>query len=72
VTRRIADVQSAYRTISADYAHRILRRYGVSYIVVGPLERAYFPGGQLKWRAGEGKYWHPVYRNPGVVIYKLD
>jgi YYY domain-containing protein len=72
VTRRITDVQTAYRTISADLANRIFRRYGVSYVVVGPLERAYFPQGQAKWRFGEGRYWHAVYRNPGVTIYKLN
>jgi uncharacterized membrane protein len=72
VTDRIADVQIAYRTLSADFAYRILRRYGVSYVVVGPLERAYFPEGQVKWRFGEGRFWHAVYRNPGVTIYKLN
>jgi YYY domain-containing protein len=72
VTDRIADVQTAYRTLRADVAYRILRRYGVSYVVVGPLERAYFPGGQMKWPLGEGRFWHAVYRNPGVTIYKLN
>ena len=72
IMSRIADVQQAYSTISVDVAHQIFRRYGVSYFVVGQLERAYYPGGQSKWPAGDGRYWHRVYHNPGVDIYKLD
>jgi YYY domain-containing protein len=72
VRQRIADVQTAYSTTQPELASRIFRRYGVSYFVVGPLERAYFPQGQDKWPAGEGTLWHTVYRNPGVRIYQLD
>jgi uncharacterized membrane protein len=72
VRQRIADVQTAYGTTSPQRAYRIFRRYGVSYFVVGALERAYFPNGQNKWPAGDGIYWHLVYRNPGVQIYKLE
>jgi YYY domain-containing protein len=72
VRERIADVQAAYQTTDASLANRIFRRYGVSYFVVGPLERAYFPEGQSKWPAGDGTDWHLVYRNAEVQIYKLD
>ena len=72
VSERVIDVQKAYSTISADVAYRIFRRYGVSYFVVGQLERAYFPAGQSKWPSGDGRYWHPVYSNPGTDVYKLD
>jgi uncharacterized membrane protein len=68
---RIADIQSAYGTRDARRAYAVFRRYGVSYFVVGPLERAYFPHGQDKWRTGEGSLWRLVYRNPGVEIYRL-
>jgi YYY domain-containing protein len=71
VRHRIEDVQSAYRTRSAETAYAILRRYGVAYVVVGLLERAYFPEGQAKWRSGDGTFWRRVYRNPGVDIYRL-
>lgn len=71
VRSRIADVQKVYRTTSAEEAYGILRRYDVAYVVVGPLERAYFPDGQLKWLSGEGRFWRRVYRNPGVEIYRL-
>jgi len=72
VARRIADVQAAYRTTSADTAYTIFRQYGVSYFVVGLLERAYFPHEQVKWRVGAGRYWHAVYANPGVTVYEID
>ena len=71
VTKRIQDVQTAYRTTDARVAYSIFRRYGVRYFVVGPLERVYFPQGQSKWRSGQGSLWNLVYENPGVRIYQL-
>jgi YYY domain-containing protein len=71
VTKRIEDVQAAYRTTDARLAYSIFRRYGVRYFAVGPLERAYFPQGQSKWRSGQGSLWNLVYENPGVRIYQL-
>jgi len=52
-------------------AHRILTRYGASYLVVGELERAYFPEGAAKWEEGIGRYWTLAYENPGVRIYRV-
>ena len=72
VRKRISDVQLAYSTPDPNVARRVFLRYGVSYFVVGPLERAYYPDGQAKWQAREGIDWQEVYRNPGVQIYKLD
>ena len=72
VTERIADVQEAYATTDPNVAYEIFSRYGASYFVVGLLERAYFPEGQLKWAEGTGRLWTLVYRNPGVQIYRLE
>jgi YYY domain-containing protein len=72
VRRRISDVQTAYGTSEPALAARIFRRYGASYFVVGPLERAYFPAGQAKWALGIGRYWRLVYDSPDVQIYELD
>ena len=71
VRRRIADVQQAYGTTDPALAARIFRRYGASYFVVGPLERAYFPAGQAKWKLGIDKYWQLAYAGPDVQIYAL-
>jgi uncharacterized membrane protein len=60
-----------YATKDPSVAHRILERYGASYVVVGPLERAYYPAGTDKWAAGDGRFWTLVYRNPGVQIYRV-
>jgi YYY domain-containing protein len=71
ILRRIEDVQELYGTADAAAAHRILRRYGASYVVVGRLERAYFPDGAAKWSTGEGRLWETAYRNAGATIYRV-
>lgn len=72
VRDRVNAVQKLYRTKDAAIAYRILNRFDASYVVVGPLERAYFPQGTAKWAAGEGRYWTLVYENPGVQIYRVE
>ena len=71
ILRRIADVQHAYRTTDAQAAYDTFHRYGARYVVVGPLERAYFPAGQAKWKQGIGFLWDVAYRNAGVEILRL-
>jgi len=71
VHARVAEVQTAYRTTDPAEAHRILTSYGASYVVVGGLERAYFPEGTAKWEEGDGRYWALVYRNPGTRVYRV-
>jgi YYY domain-containing protein len=71
VARRIRDVQEAYRTTDPTRARRLLARYGTRYIVVGPLERAYFPEGFGKWAQGTGRFWTLAYRNPGAEILRM-
>lgn len=71
VPARIAAVQEVFRTRDPDRAYKILRRYGVEYLVVGRLEHAYFPGGQKKWAEREGVLWTLAFRNDGVEIYRL-
>ena len=71
VQERVAEVQRIYRTRDPAVAHRILTRYGASYVIDGELERAYFPEGAAKWAAGAGTYWTLEYSNPGVRIYRV-
>jgi YYY domain-containing protein len=71
VGQRVGDVQAAYRTSDPALADRILRRYGTAYVVVGPLERTYFPEGDAKWTAGEGRFWTLVHSNASVRVYRL-
>jgi uncharacterized membrane protein len=71
VNRRVEAVQRAYSTADPREAHAILSGFDVQYIVVGPLERAYFPDGQDTWARGEGTLWDLVYRNPEYRIYQV-
>jgi len=71
VPERIADVQRLYATTNPDLAHRLLVRYGARYVVVGGLERTYFPRGQHKWVQGIGRLWEVAYRSPGVTVYRV-
>ena len=49
VERRLANVQEIYNTADLGRAQQLLDHYGVRYIVVGELERAYYtPRG---WRS---------------------
>jgi YYY domain-containing protein len=69
---RVHAIQRLYGTADPEQAYKILRRYGASYAVLGPLERAYYPKGTAKWVEGEGRFWTVAYRNPGVTIYRVS
>jgi uncharacterized membrane protein len=64
-------VQLAYRTPNPARAYRLFAQYRVAYIVVGPLERIYFPTGYAKWTIGEGRFWRLVYNRSGVRLYRM-
>ncbi len=73
VQRRLADITTLYQTPSPLLAEDLLRKYRVRYIVVGPLERAYYdPLGLSKFEemvaAGTLRV---VFRNTGVTIYEM-
>ena len=44
IEQRRADVQTIYETADFDLALKLLRQYGVDYIYLGDLERAYYFG----------------------------
>ncbi len=72
VDRRASDVRSIYDSTDPAVAFALLRRYGVQYIYVGPLERAYYsPAGLAKFERSAGTYWDLAYENPEVRIYRL-
>ena len=74
VNRRVAEVGEIYSTGDLTRAQQLLHRFGVKYIYMGELERAVYPADGLakfqRW-AEEG-FLREVYRNPGVVIYKVE
>ena len=68
---RIDEVRQFYTTTDDAAAAAFLRRYGISYIIVGELERIFYPGPGLgKFEAPAARYWTAVYRNGATVIYE--
>ncbi len=66
-TRR-ADVEKIYRAPTADEARPLLDRYGVRYVVVGPLERTtYGDAGVAKW----DDLGRRVFDKDGTTIWEL-
>ncbi len=73
VWQRADDVAAVYNEPLPDLIEPLLEEYGVRYIVVGPLERAYYqPAGLQKFEemAREGRL-QVVFRNEGVTIYEV-
>jgi YYY domain-containing protein len=73
VERRVNDVQEIYSTLDPLRAHSLIDRYGVRYIVVGGLERAYYaPEGLAKFdtlvQQGLLKI---AYQGGAVTIYEV-
>ncbi|NLF14772.1 MAG: hypothetical protein GX597_23525 [Anaerolineaceae bacterium] len=70
---RAQDVATIYNVPGTMVAEGLLQKYGVRYVIVGPLEQAYYdPLGLEKFErmADEGTL-RPVFRNQGVTIYEV-
>jgi YYY domain-containing protein len=73
VTNRVNAVGQFY--LSADRSETIefLERYNVEYIIVGQLERLYYPGfGLQKFPSWEGELWDEVFTTGDTAIYKVN
>ncbi len=73
VEQRGDDVKNMFNTPDPRQALDLMRRYGVSYIYVGPTEKAYYqPAGIAKFQtmAQQGQL-EQVYTNPEVTIYRV-
>jgi uncharacterized membrane protein len=69
---RMADVPMFYLTSDADEAKRFIENYQVKYIILGQLERAYYPGAGLhKFVELDGILWNKVYEDGLAVIYQV-
>jgi len=69
---RVGEVDSFYLTSDLALARQFLQKYAVKYIIVGQLERAYYPGpGMDKFEAQDGVLWQEVYRLNDTVIYTV-
>ena len=72
VGERAQDITTFYSTTDAAAAERILVKYGISYVIVGQLERFFYPAeGIAKFDSLVGRSLEPVYANPQTVIYHV-
>ncbi len=74
VWARANDVAMAYNTLDPKHAQAILDQYGVRYIIVGPLERAYYEAAGLEKfdQMVEMGLLQVVFRNKEVTIYRVE
>ena len=69
---RIEDVERLYSTAGRQEALSLLRKYEVSYIYVGPLERLYYPARGLdKFDRMVGAALDRVFQTDQVSIYRV-
>jgi uncharacterized membrane protein len=72
VQQRAADVDAFYGGTDVQSAIRFLHAYEVGYVIVGQVERLYYPPqGIAKFNSGLNGALEPVYTNPGLTIYKV-
>jgi YYY domain-containing protein len=77
ITDRVAEIGTFYTTPEIEWARAFLKKYQVKYIIVGQLERNYYPplenqpDGLIKFQQFEGKYWKAVYHNANTTIYEV-
>lgn len=72
VTDRVDAIGNFYSTPDIQAARAFLEQYEVEYIVVGQLERIYYPEeGWSKFDQQEGFLWKQVYHNEQTSIYRV-
>ena len=72
VEQRVTEVADFYTTTDPQQALNFLRKYGVRYIIVGQLERAYYNGPGLdKFPQYNGTLWQRVYQKGQTTIYEV-
>lgn len=72
IANRLNDIISFYTTTDIQTALDFLDRYHVSYVILGQMERAYYPGEGLdKFTKFDGVYWKEVFKFQDTVIYQV-
>ena len=73
VGERAVAVDAFYADPDVDEAQALLRRFDVSYVIVGRLEQLYYPAiGLAKFKSGLGGVLQPVFENAELTIYRVD
>ncbi len=72
IEARLAEIPLFYQTENVQNALDFLERYDVSYIILGQMERAYYPGAGLeKFAQYDGVYWTKVYGDSSTFVYEV-
>ncbi|MBA3072772.1 MAG: hypothetical protein FP831_04205, partial [Anaerolineae bacterium] len=72
IANRLNDIMNFYATTDIKIAVDFIERYHVSYIILGQMERAYYPGEGLdKFVQYDGVYWKEVFNYQDTVIYQV-
>ena len=72
VERRGREVNEAYASPDPEPLRRLLRRYDVAWVVVGQVERAYYPAsGLAKIDQMVGPDLEIAYESPGFTLYRV-
>jgi uncharacterized membrane protein len=73
VDQRAAEVAAFYSEPDPAQAQRFLARYDVAYVILGQVERVYYPAdGLTKLETGLGGALQPVFSNAGLTIYEVQ
>ena len=73
VSVRIADVNTIYTSNNSKIVEQLIQKYNISYIVVGNLEKLYYPSsGLFKFETGMNGLTQQVYESDEVIIYKVN
>ena len=72
VQQRKQDVDAFYATEDVSFARNVIDKYGVEWVVVGQVERNYYPPeGIAKFDGGLGGMLELAYSNPGIQIWHV-
>lgn len=72
VEQRKTDVDTFYRTTSVTEAQAFLQKYGVRYVILGQVERLYYPGpGLSKFENGLNGRLTQVFANSELRIFEV-
>jgi uncharacterized membrane protein len=72
VEQRNEQVDAFYSDADAGQALRLIRQYGVEYVIVGRLERLYYPQtGLAKFETGLGGALEVAFENEELTIYRV-
>jgi YYY domain-containing protein len=72
ITDRVDAVNNFYLTTDIQETEDFIKKYGVSYIIVGQLEKAKYNGDGIgKFQQLDGKLWNSVYTIGSTTIYQV-